>query len=170
MSSRLIKACGLATALTVFAIPVHADIQQKAGLWEHTAKVKMDGLPEIDPLMLAQMEAAGIEVPFAKPVTTQICLTPEQVAQKTLPDMSDANSGCSSKNVRREGDQIVGDLECNGQVLGRGTVRIDLESPESFSGVQTFKGTSQGVPVAMTTNMSGRWIGPECGNVRPLGQ
>lgn len=163
--------CWAALVLLGLSAVSQAKTQQKPGLWEHTATVTMGGgFPQLDAAILAQLEAAGIELPFARPMTSRICLTPEQVAQTRLPDMSDADSGCSTRNVRREGDQVIGDVQCEGQVQGRGSLLITLDGPEHFTGVQAFEGTAQGLPVTLNTQMRGRWLGPDCGQVAPLGQ
>lgn len=165
--SRVVAACTLVSV----ALMVHAKSEQKPGLWENTVKVTMGGaFPQLDAVMIEQLEASGVQLPFLKPMTTQTCLTPEQVRQETLPDFNDPDSGCATRNVRREGDQVLGNIACNGQIQGTGSLRLDLHGPESYSGVQHFEGLAQGLPVTMKTDIRGRWMQADCGSVRPLGQ
>ncbi len=160
---------GAALSLCV-SMSTQAATQQKPGLWASTVKIDMGGgFPQIDPAMLEQMEMAGVELPFAKPVTTNICLTAEQVAQQVLPDLNDPQSGCSSKNVKRDGDNVSGTIECNGDIKGTGDIQMSLLSAESYSGVSNFNGNAQGMPVTMKTEFSGKWLGSDCGNVQPIG-
>ena len=156
-------------ALVLLSLPLAAATEQKPGLWSNTIKIDMgQGMPQIDPAMLEQMEQMGIEIPIAKPMTQQVCLTPEQVKKNALPDVTDADSGCTSRNVKRQGDRITGDLECNGQIVGKGNLQMTLASAESYSGSTSFKGaTREGIPVNMLTEFSGRWLSADCGQVQP---
>lgn len=157
------------TLILSLPLAVGAASTQKPGLWASTVKINMGGgFPQIDEAMQAQMEAAGIALPFVKPVTTNVCLTAEQIARQQLPNMSDANSGCSSKNVKREGDQVTGQLECNGSVQGSGDLQMTLNGPESYTGVSNFSGTAQGMPMIIKTEFSGKWLSADCGDVQPM--
>lgn len=90
--SLLLAAC-LATSTLAGAAET-----QKPGLWSTTVKINMgQSMPQIDPAMIEQMKAMGIELPFVKPITREICLTPEQVARGTLPEVSDPQSGCATR-------------------------------------------------------------------------
>lgn len=166
MTRSILLAC---TALVCMPLTGAAAISQKPGLWSVTVEMG-DGLPEIDPRMIEQMEAMGLEIPKPQPIEYEVCLTPEQVSKNVLPDMSDASSGCSSKNVRREGDQLSGDLECHGPLEGTGKVLITLTGAESYTGTSSFQGASrEGIPLNMTSGLSGKWMSANCGKVKPLG-
>lgn len=168
---KAMRRCSVLILASALALPLAAQAatQQKAGLWASTVKINMGGgFPQIDPAMQAQMEAAGIQLPFVKPVTTNVCLTEEQVSMQALPNFNDPDSGCSSKNVKRDGDRVTGDLECNGSIQGKGDIQMALNGAESYRGVSNFSGNAEGMPVSMKTEFSGKWLGADCGTVAPL--
>lgn len=160
----------LLAALVAVPVMTGAAQTQKAGLWATTLKIDLGGAtPQLDPALLAQMEAMGIELPFVKPVTRNICLTPAQVAKGTLPEISDPDSGCATKNTKRDGDVLTGDVECSGQLQGKGTMTVQLTGAESYTGSSSFSGSQEGFPVNMNTEFSGKWLAAQCGDVKPFG-
>lgn len=162
----------LATALVLgFAWPAAAATKQKPGLWETTIRMDLgDSMPQIPPHLLEQMRGAGVEMPFAEPVVHRICLLPEQVAQDTVPEFSDPDSGCATRNITREGDRYSGQIACNGRLRGQGTLQMSLTSSESYVGSTDFSGVAEGsLPVTLHSEFSGRWLGADCGEVPPLG-
>lgn len=154
----------------LFCLPLagQAAVAQKPGLWV----VSLDlgsAASGLDPMMIEQMKMMGLEIPSVEPSTYEVCVTPEQVKKETLADVSDETTGCRSRNLRRIGDRVNGELECNGRLVGRGQVRITLTGAESFAGSSTFEGRSQeGIPLNTTGDLKGRWLSSSCGNVQPL--
>jgi hypothetical protein len=154
-----------------FAWPAAAATKQKPGLWETTIRVDLgDSMPQIPPHMLEQMRGAGFELPFAEPVIHRVCLLPEQVAQDAVPEFSDPDSGCATRNTIREGDQFSGQIACNGRLRGQGTLQMNLTSSESYVGSTDFNGVAEdSLPVTLHSDFSGRWLGTDCGDVPSLG-
>lgn len=162
----------LAASAVLLCLPLSggAAIAQRPGLWTLTVAISQ-GLPEIDPRMIEQMEMMGLEVPgpvALEPTTYQICLTPEQVAKDRLPDIHDEGTGCTARNLIREGDRATGNLQCDGRLRGGGKAQVTLTGPQSFAGSASFEGSSQeGLPLSATGALSGKWLSENCGNVRP---
>ncbi|WP_420465148.1 DUF3617 domain-containing protein [Panacagrimonas sp.] len=148
-----------------------AETRQKPGLWETTIRVDMgDSMPQIPPEMLEQMRGAGFKLPFAEPIVHRMCLLPEQVTQDAIPEFSDPESGCTTRDTRRTGDEFNGRIACNGQLRGEGTLRMQLTSPETYSGTTDFSGVAENnLPVEVRTDFAGRWLAAECGDVPPMG-
>lgn len=172
MNSRLSRA-GLVVAGLVLAVPAAlAQTQQKPGLWETTLQVEMgQSMPQLPPGLLEQLGASGIELPIARPMTHRMCLLPEQVALDTVPEFSEPESGCSTREVQRHGDEFVGRIACNGRLQGQGHLHMALTSAESYAGRTDFQGLADGaLPVDMRTRFSGQWLGADCGEVAPLGR
>lgn len=152
------------TMLAFLPLAGHGAVAQKPGLWSVTIVQK------IDPQLIAQMKQMGLQPPVLPPIEYDVCLTAEQVAKNALPDVTDPASGCGAKNVKRSGDTLTGDLECHGQLEGKGKVKINLTGPESYAGDSEFEGASrEGFPVNMTSTLSGKWKTADCGSVKPLG-
>jgi hypothetical protein len=53
-------------------------------------------------------------------------------------------------------------------VKGNGKAEGTFTSPESFAGRTEFVGDVQGTPVNERADTSGRWVGANCGSVKPL--
>lgn len=160
----------LAGAMCATAV-ASAETHQKPGLWETTIKVDMgDSMPQIPPEMLEQMRGAGFELPFAQPIVHRMCLLPEQVAQGVVPEFSDTESGCATRNTKRKGDAFVGEIACNGALRGQGTLNMQLNNPEAYTGTTDFTGVAENdLPVQVRTDFSGRWLSAECGDVPAMG-
>jgi hypothetical protein len=52
---------------------------------------------------------------------------------------------------------------------GKGKGQGTFSGGERFTSTYDFKGTSGGRPVAQHQETSGKWLGADCGNVRPVG-
>lgn len=161
----------LAASVVLLCLPLAgtAAIAQRPGLWTVTVQLSQ-ALPEIDPRMLEQMEMMGLEIPkqVIRPTSYEVCLTAEQVAKDRLPDIHDAGSGCTARNLVRVGDRATGDLQCDGRLRGGGKAQVTLTGPQNFVGNASFEGTSQeGFPLFVNGALNGQWRSDNCGNVKP---
>ncbi|MGQ0619181.1 MAG: DUF3617 domain-containing protein [Panacagrimonas sp.] len=163
---------GLVVAATLASIPLaaQADIQQKPGLWEGSVKMDLSSvMANLPPETAAQMKAMGIEMPTGTAIKTQFCLTPEQAAKNVVPQVTDAQSGCSVTDSRRSGDTLTASVHCDGAMKGDGGMEVKLGSPESYTGTMRFSGLSdQGLALEMNNEFSGRWVSASCGSVKPM--
>jgi hypothetical protein len=155
----------------------------KPGLWE--IQTRMGGNPQMDQAM-AQMQQQMANMPPAQRklmedmmaqqgvnigvgkgggMSVKVCITPEMAARQELP-------------AQTEGD-------CKTQITSRTATTLKLSftctnPPSSGEGSYTFRGdtgydmamrvkTSQnGKPVNTTMDGTGRWLGADCGKVRPV--
>lgn len=166
-----------AIALTMLALIANAAIvwaagPMKAGLWEMTTKSDaMKDMPKISPEQMEQMKKMGVNMPQMKEggMVMKVCISKE-MAERDQPPMGQNESGCESKNFRRQGKGYSVDIVCdNAQMKGTGTVKGTYSSDERFTSVNDFKGTAQGHPVNSHTESSGKWLGASCGDVKPMG-
>lgn len=144
----------------------------KPGLWEVTLQSSsMQGMPKISPEQIEQMRKLGIDMSQLQTgaIVNKICITKEMAERENLPQMNHKESGCETKNQKRNSDGYTMELICNGpQMKGRGTSKTVFASDQSFSTTSEFKGTMQGVPVNDRTDTSGKWLNTDCGAVRPI--
>jgi hypothetical protein len=143
------------------------------GLWEMSVQSDaLKGMPIIPPEQLAKLRALGIQVPkIARgSATTQTCITPEMAKRADMAPAAGASKmGCSAHNVRFEGDRFSADLACNNpRAQGTGKVSGTFSGNKAFTADIQFDGTVQGVPVNQQGTASGRWVGADCGSVKPL--
>ena len=157
----------IATAATVWAAG-----PMKAGLWEMTTRSDaMKGVPKMSPEQMEQMKKMGVNMPQMKEggMVMKVCISKE-MAERDQPPTGHNESGCESKNFRRQGNGYSMDIVCdNAHMKGTGTVKGTYSGSEGFTSVSDFKGTAQGRPVNTHSESSGKWLGASCGDVKPMG-
>lgn len=161
----------LAFASALLASAAHsAEITMRPGLWEITTSSDLLRLvPQIAPEQMENLinlaRQNGFELPHIQngAATSRTCITQEMADQKKLPDLYQAQSGCTAKNAIRSGNKYKLDFVCTGATLkGNGTAAGTVTSPESFSGRTEFDGVAQGNPVNEHADISGRWMNASC--------
>lgn len=166
----------LATLLTCCLLPLvaYAGGHGKPGLWEVSTKMNFSGAsaPKIPPEQLAQMKQMGIKIPglSGDPIVVKQCISKEQAERDEPPRTQNDKSGCEMQNAKRDGRTFTADMVCTGDMKGKGTMKVTNESSESYTGSMTFKGTQvRGGDVEMTNEFSGKWLGADCGDIKPRG-
>ena len=158
--------------LTTTAAIVWAAGPMKAGLWEMTTKSDaMKSMPKMSPEQMEQMRKMGVSMPQMKEggMAVKVCISKE-MAERDQPPMGHSESGCESKNFKRQGNGYSMDIVCDSaHMKGTGTVKGTYSSGEGFTSVSDFKGTAQGRPVNSHSESSGKWLGASCGDVKPMG-
>lgn len=149
----------------------------KPGLWEIQHKTAVDGqelpdmnkmLEQVPPEMRGQMQAmmakngAGMT---DKGVT--ICITPEQIANQQYGN--DPKSKCQVSEMTHEGNVTHMKMQCS-KPKGEGETTVTRLSPESWTSVSKMTMEENGKPHAMNSESNAKWLGSDCGAVKPAGQ
>ncbi len=159
----------------------------KTGLWESTTTTEMSGLPampampqlseeqlsKMPPQARAQVEAmmknkGGVGAP--RTTTGRSCITKETLSQAW--GMNQQN--CTSKLVSSSGSQQKIHMECNMQgSTAVGDLTVDRVDDAHAKGTMTLKTTVGGSakqmgPVDMKMSFSSKWVGSDCGDVKPV--
>jgi len=144
----------------------------KPGLWEVTMKSDaMKAMPAMSAKQMEQMRKAGVNMPQMNDggMVTKVCISRE-MAERDQPPMARDESGCQTKNYKRTGNAYSMDIVCDSaQMKGTGAIKGANPSDSSFSSTYDFKGTAHGQPVDQHHESSGKWLGADCGNVKPAG-
>jgi len=174
----------LPTALIALATAFAAHAQTQApGLWEHSFTMKSPGgemeraqaemqkqlaaMPPAERKKIEDMMAArGVKM-GAQGTTVKFCLTKEQAAKPPEPRMS---GDCTQSEVQRSGSTMKYKFACTKpqQVSGEGQVSYASDKAYTGRSVINTQG-AQGMPQQMTMEMAGKWLGADCGDVKPLG-
>lgn len=145
--------------------------QMKPGLWEMSIKSDAyKNMPKMSSEQMEQMRKMGINVPRVDngAIITKVCITKDMAARKE-PPMGQNEAGCEIRNHQRSGSSYSSDLVCNGPDLkGKGKVNGSFKGDTAFTSTYEFDGTSRGKPVSQRHENSGRWLGADCGNVKPV--
>lgn len=184
----------IAAVVAVAAGPASAQ-KIAPGLWEHNITMKMSGNPQMEEAMkrmqeqLANMppekrkqmeemmarQGGGITpggmagMMSGKPTTMKVCITPEQAAREPFaPGQQQGN--CQQVSQERSGNSVKVKFSCTREdgssMTGEG--RFTLTSEKEHSGRMVMDGTSRkGVPMHMEIDQAGRWLGSDCGDVKP---
>jgi hypothetical protein len=143
--------------------------QGKAGLWEIKSKDDMGRVSPpptatLPPEVVARLRAHGMPS-NAEATAGRYCMTAADVANPriNLPK----TAGCRLENTKIWGQTYSTDIVCSGRASGRGHVQVTYLSPEHYKGRQTMSMTMNGRQVKIDTEIEGRWLGPDCGKVKP---
>lgn len=160
--------------LSLLFVSAAASAQQmKPGLWEMTMKSDaMKNMPKLSPEQMAQMKKMGVSVPQMQggAIVTKVCVT-KDMAERDAPQTGPKEAGCETRNFQRSGNSYSADVICNGPDLkGQGKVKGSFSGGERFTSSSDFKGTAGGQPLSQSQETSGKWVGADCGTVKPMGE
>lgn len=159
------------------AVPPAATVSQSnaspmnPGLWEITMQSdQMRQQPKISPQQAEQMKKMGITVPETRNggMVMKVCYTKEMLAQREIPATQN-DQECKPTNMNRSGNSFSGQIVCSGpNMKGTGTMQGTMAST-SFQTNTSFTGTMGDQPVSHKTQVSGTYLGANCGDVKPIG-
>jgi hypothetical protein len=156
--------CLCSVALTALSMSGPALAKHgKAGLWNVTSTTEMAFPPEA----VAAMKRAGMAMPGAKPIIAQMCMSQAEVDSARPPHLDRTATGCDTKIVKETATAMTATMTCKGNMRGTGTIQVTYKGAEHYVGSYSFKGTSGGRPVDMTTRFKGDWVKADCGKIKP---
>jgi hypothetical protein len=162
----------LLLSLLSVSITATAAGQLKPGLWEMTVKSDaVKSMPNIPPAQLEQMRKMGIDVPQMKDgaMLTKVCISKKMAERDEPPVTAQNQAGCQPKNYQRSGNGYSVDVVCDGPMMkGEGKARGTFAGGEKFTSTYDFNGSMHGQPVSQHQESSGKWLGADCGSVKPL--
>ncbi len=172
----------LAAAFAVAATTASAQ-NLKPGLWEITnkmsgsgemgaqmaqAQAQMANLPPDQRKMMEEMMAQrGVKMGAGGPgggMSVKVCMTREMVERNELP----AQQGdCKTTQQSRTGNTMKMAFSCtNPPSSGEG--QVTFVSPESYNMKMLVNTSVQGKPEKINMDGAGKWLGADCGTVKPL--
>jgi hypothetical protein len=169
----------LPAILTLISLPCAAAggeaLDVKLGLWETTSTVEMTGLPPIPPQALAnmppeqraQMEAMMKSVGAQGPrtVTDKSCVTKESL-QDAFKVEEKGDASCKRTIVNQTRTQQDVHIECPGEGQRSGDFHLTAVNNENITGNMQMAGSGGGNTMNMNMQMSGKWLGADCGKVK----
>jgi hypothetical protein len=171
----VVVACGLAAAASAQDL--------KPGLWEVTSKMKsasgemeqanaemqaqLAGMPpEQRKMMESMMAKQGVKLGAGGPgaMTVKTCMTKEMVERNELP----AQQGkCKTTTEPRAGNVVKMKFTCT-DPPSSGEGVYTFVSPEAYTSKLVVRTSASGKPETMSMDASGKWLGADCGNVKPM--
>ncbi|HTD06098.1 DUF3617 domain-containing protein [Undibacterium sp.] len=163
--------------LLLAAAASHAAGNIKPGLWE--VKMEIDPaqaqmiakMPKLSPEQIEQMNKMGVKMPQIQgsAMVQKVCLTKEMVERDQPPVMPKEQSMCQLKNFSKNSSGYSMDIVCDSpDFKGTGTTRGTFVNAENFTSVYDFKGTARSMPISQHHESSGKWLGADCGEIKPM--
>lgn len=164
---------------SLLALPVAAQ-SIKPGLWETNNKMTGGGKmgdamakmqqqmanmpPEQRKMIEDMMKSRGVTVGAGGGVIAKICLTKEMIARQQLPVAQKGN--CITKHGPMSKSMNISFTCTNPDASGEGTV--NFSSDTAYSSTMNVQSSASGQPETMTMQSDGRWLGADCGSIKPV--
>ncbi|HUR87686.1 MAG TPA: DUF3617 domain-containing protein [Ramlibacter sp.] len=156
----------------------------KPGLWESTHKTQFAGNsqmaqqmaeaqkqmanmpPEQRKMMEDMMKSRGVSMNVGSGgVTVKYCLTKEMAERREI--SAQQRGDCKNTHTPAGGGTMKVAFTCtNPPSSGEG--EVTFSGPEAYSMKMVVNTTVQGRPEKVNMEGSGRWLGSDCGDIKPL--
>jgi hypothetical protein len=166
----------------MFATAATDHINIKPGLWEVTTSRNSTGTPmtseqksqkdaamaKMSPEMRAQVEAMQKDrkAKQGQAHVIKSCVTQEDLNN---PNFFDGGSNCTRKVLKSTSTMQEVQVSCTmGTHTSNGTIHIEAPTPVAWTGTMDTTMVVSGRDMKAQTNMSGKWLGADCGDVKPI--
>jgi len=180
---RLLAVVALVGVATFTATPASAQ-KIKPGLWENSISMKGAGgqadaamarmqeqMARLPPEQRAQVEAMmarqGVGMAAGKPNTVRSCISPEMARRD---EFNPGDSRCKVLNHSRSGNVVRFKVSC--QIDGAtsdGDGEFTLVSDAETRGRMMMNVVRQGQAMSLQMDTTSRWLGADCGDLKPVG-
>lgn len=169
------RAAFLATVavLAGMRIAQAATLDVRTGLWEVTSSGETTGVPPVPPEVLARMtpeQRAAMTAAIGnagKPETIRSCITNKTLQRGLNFDRPDRGD-CHRTVLQNTSRQVDVRMECTGEQKASGTFQIQATDRQTISGRLDMVVGSGPNPMTIKRVLQGRWLGSDCGNVKPV--
>jgi hypothetical protein len=150
-----------------------ATLDIKTGLWEVTSTGETTGVPPIPPEVLARMtpeQRAQMQAAMglaSKPDVSRSCIT-EKTLQRGLDFGERERPNCRRTMLNSTSRQIDVRMECTGRETMNGTFHFEAVDRQTMSGGINMAVTNGANTMTMKRTMHGKWLGSDCGSVKPM--
>jgi len=181
--SHLALAAMCASLAALSAAPASAEpTKPRPGLWEYTMNVggaasgelaaaqdKMAAeLAKMPPdqrkMVEAMMAKRGMASGPGGATTIKACVTPESIERE---DFSSGRPDCKQVVASRTASTVVLKLTCDGPPPSTGEMTMTFQSPTAYAMKMISTTTANGKPVQTTMDSTAKWLGADCGAVKP---
>ena len=159
-----------------------AAAQMAPGLWEHNIQMKpaaggetdgkmaemqaqMASMPPEQRKMVEQMMASRGVAMSGQGMTVKACITKEEAERKTVPQMG--RGECTLDVVSRTASSVKVKWQCAGKEPSSGEGEMNFTSDKAYTGKSVVHTTRGGKTETMNTQQSGKWLGADCGDIKP---
>ncbi|MBC7617410.1 MAG: DUF3617 domain-containing protein [Candidatus Saccharibacteria bacterium] len=171
-------------ALILLSSTLGASAQtMKPGLWEITTQMQSGGKdmgaamaamqkqmasmpPEQRKMMDEMMAKQGVKMGTSPGggMAVKVCMTQEMVDRH---EVAPARDGCTHAMSPRVGNTMKFAYKCT-QPPSSGQGEVSFTSPEAYTSKMSATGSGSGTERSMEMQSSGRWMGGDCGDIKPI--
>ena len=161
----------------LFSLPAaYAQIIQKPGLWEQWIKSSnMPAnlqMPTMSSQQAEQLRKMGIPVPDFRDggMVSKVCFTAQQVKNlQTIPHEMQGQMNCKVLNNSTSGNKTTIESSCDGP-MGKSRSRsvFEAQSRDQYTMHSDTEMQQGGQSKQYSTDVKAKWLGPDCGSVKPL--
>lgn len=163
----------LATAL-IFgtSISMAATLDVKTGLWEMTSSGETTGMPPVPPEVMAKMtpeQQARMKAAMAQssqPHTNKVCVS-EKSLQRGFNLNTPKEANCKRDVLTSTSRQVDVRMECIGETKMNGTFHIEAVDRQTLRGNFDMVMSRDTNTMTMKRTLQGKWLGSDCGSVKP---
>jgi hypothetical protein len=177
----------LLVLFSIAAVAAGDNFNIKPGLWETTTVSQSPGAPAISaeqqaqmdkmraslsPEMRAKLEAAQkkSQANAAAPHVRKSCVTQEDLNKPLAMDGGRDDGKCTKTVLKSTSSVQEVRVDCKSdRYNSSGTIKLKASNSENWSGTleTVLTPVGQGSPMTIRTNVSGKWLGADCGDVKP---
>jgi len=174
MKKAVLLTLGLSAAVATAAMATTIDV--KPGLWEVTSQGETSGMPPIPPQALAHMTPeqraqvmAAMQGHMNQPNVSRSCVTQKMIDRGMSFDRNRGGDHCTQTVTGSTSRSLDLKIVCTGEQHQdtHGTMHIEATSRETFSGSFDMVSTDGENRMTMKRTMNGKWLGSDCGDVKP---
>jgi hypothetical protein len=146
----------------------------KLGLWENTVVTNMSGMamPQMDTSKMPAEQAAKMAEAMKammgpRTVTEKHCLTKEDLQKDSFMLPDDSRMKCTRTVTTNTSATFAADIDCTGERSMKGQLSVEsLEDGNAYKATMKMATSGRGQTVNLTMNMTGKYLGPACGDVK----
>lgn len=167
---------GLALGATLITAAIAATLDVKPGLWEVTSQGEASGTPPIPPQALAQLSPqqraqvmAAMSAAMARanqPNVMRSCITRKMLERGWDPNQ-DRRENCKQTVTSSTSHSLDAHMECTGEQHATGDLHIEAVDRETIRGNFNMAMAGGSNTMTMKRTLQGKWLGSDCGDVKP---
>jgi Protein of unknown function (DUF3617) len=173
LAARTISSSILVVGITAVLAAQAPVLDVKLGLWENTIVTNIGGMamPQMDTSKLPPDQAAKMAEAMkgmgGQTVTEKNCLTKEDLANESFMMPKDNKMTCTRTVTTNTRAVFAADINCTGERTVKGQINVEsLAGGNAFKGAMKMATTSGTQTINLNMNMSGKYLGPDCGDVK----
>jgi hypothetical protein len=174
LAARTISSSILVVGVTAALAAQAPVLDVKLGLWENTIVTNMSGMamPQMDtskmpPEQAAKMAEAMKAMMGPRTVTEKHCLTQEELSKDSFMMPNDSKMTCTRTITTNTKAAFAADINCTGARSMKGQINVEsADGGNAYKGTMKMATTGSGQTVNLTMNITGKYLGPTCGDVK----